>query len=139
PKVNGIKVIVTSRLEHVCHQMDCQPNVMIGMFPLSRYNEGEYDYADEDEYDVDEGWDLFMINLGHDGTPRILPYEIEKVARCIVKRFEGLPLGIKVMARTMKGINDIHRWKHAFNKLNKVETGQELEEEVFKVFGRNIG
>ncbi|XP_045794662.1 probable disease resistance protein At4g27220 isoform X4 [Trifolium pratense] len=137
PKVNGIKVIVTSRLKHVCHQMDCQPNVMIGMFPLSRYNEGEYDYADEDEYDVDEGWDLFMINLGHDGTPRILPYEIENVARCIVKRFEGLPLGIKVMARTMKGINDIHRWKHAFNKLNKVETGQELEEEVFKVLKRS--
>ncbi|XP_045794661.1 probable disease resistance protein At4g27220 isoform X3 [Trifolium pratense] len=128
PKVNGIKVIVTSRLKHVCHQMDCQPYAMTEMFPLNWISE----YEDSD-YDVDEDWDLFMINLGHDGTPRILPYEIEKVARCIVKRFEGLPLGIKVMARTMKGINDIHRWKHAFNKLNKVETGQELEEEVFKV------
>jgi len=24
PKVNGIKVILTTRLKHVCHQMDCQ-------------------------------------------------------------------------------------------------------------------
>ena len=23
PKVNGIKVILTTRLKHVCHQMDC--------------------------------------------------------------------------------------------------------------------
>jgi sentrin-specific protease 7 len=133
PKVNGIKVIVTSRLVHVCHQMDCQPHVMIEMFPLSCYDEDEYRFADQDEFDVDEDWDLFMINLGHGGTPRVLPYEIEKVARCIVERFKGLPLGIKVMARTMKGINDIHRWKHAFDKLNKLEMGQEVEEEVFKV------
>ncbi|WJX80947.1 Ulp1 peptidase [Trifolium repens] len=137
PKVNGIKVIVTSRLEHVCHQMDCQPHVMIEMFPLSCYNEVEYQYADQDEFDVDEDWDLFMINLGHGGTPRVLPYEIEKVARCIVERFKGLPLGIKVMARTMKGINDIQRWKHALHKINKLEMGEEVEEEVFKVLKRS--
>ncbi|WJX80952.1 Ulp1 peptidase [Trifolium repens] len=134
PKVNGIKVIVTTRLKHVCHQMDCQPNVMIPMFTLSCYNEDEYEYADEDEV---EDWDLFMLNLGHGGTPKILPYEIDEVARCIIRRFHGLPLGIKVMARTMKGIDDIGRWEHALNKLKKLEIGQELEEEVFKVLKRS--
>ncbi|GAU14101.1 hypothetical protein TSUD_169260 [Trifolium subterraneum] len=137
PKVNGIKVIVTSRLKHVCHQMDCQPYVMIQMFPLSCYNEDEYQYADKDEFDVDEDWDLFTINLGHGGIPRVLPYEIEEVARCIIKRFHGLPLGINVMARTMKGIDDIHQWKHALNKLKQLEMGQEVEEEVFKVLKRS--
>jgi sentrin-specific protease 7 len=133
-KVNGIKVIVTSRLEHVCHQMDCQPYVMIQMFPL-KCHEDKIDYGSEynDEDEVDADWELFMLKLGYNGTPKILPCEIEEVARCIVERFKGLPLGIKVMARTMKGINDIHRWKHAFDKLNKLEMGQEVEEEVFKV------
>ncbi|KAK2359726.1 putative disease resistance protein [Trifolium repens] len=129
-KVNGIKVIVTSRLEHVCHQMNCQPHAMIQMFPLSCRIEDEYESESED-------WDLFMIKLGHDGTPRKLPYEIEEVARCIIKRFHGLPLGINVMARTMKGIDDIHQWKHALNKLKKLEMGQELEEEVLKVLKRS--
>jgi sentrin-specific protease 7 len=133
-KVNGIKVIVTSRLEHVCHQMDCQPYVMIQMFPLKCHGD-KIDYGSEynDEDEVDEDWELFMLKLGYNGTPKILPCEIEEVARCVVERFKGLPLGIKVMARTMKGINDIHRWKHAFDKLNKLEMGQEVEEEVFKV------
>ena len=78
-----------------------------------------------------------MLKLGYDGTTRTLPREIKKIARCIVKRFEGLPLAINVMARTMKGIDDIHQWKHALNKLKKLEMGQEVEEEVFKVLKRS--
>jgi len=116
PKVNGIKVILTTRLKHVCHQMDCQPYAILQMYPLNTC----------------EGWELFMLKLGHDGTPRTLPRKIEKIARCIVERFRGLPLAINVMARTMKGIEDIHQWKHALNKLKKLEMGQEVEE-VFKV------
>jgi len=119
PKVNGIKVILTTRLKHVCHQMDCHPlaTILLQMDPLSAC----------------EGWELFMLKLGVDGTPKILPYEIEKIAKCIVQRFKGLPLAINVMARTMKGINDFHQWKHALNKLEKLEMGQMVEEEVFKV------
>jgi len=116
PEVNGIKVILTTRLKHVCHQMDCQPYAILQMYPL--YPGGR--------------WELFMLKLGHDGTPKILPNEIEKIARCILERFKGLPLAINVMARTMKGIDDFHQWKHAFNKLEKLEMGQ-MVEEVFKV------
>ncbi|WJX75445.1 Ulp1 peptidase [Trifolium repens] len=134
PKVNGIKVIVTSRLEHVCQQMNCQPYAMIQMIPLKCHNDGiGYNEDEFGEDEVDEDWELFMLKLGHDGTTRTLPCEIEKIARCIVERFKGLPLGIEVMARTMNGINDIHRWKHAFDKLNKLEMGQEVEEEVLKI------
>jgi sentrin-specific protease 7 len=141
PKVNGIKVIVTSRLEHVCHQMDCQPYVMIHMFPLKCHND-RYVYAeDDDEYndedEVDEDWELFMLKLGYNGTPKTLPYEIETIARCIIERFKGLPLGIEVMARTMKRIGYIHQWKHALNKLKKLEMGEEVEEEVLKVLKRS--
>jgi len=122
PKVNGIKVILTTRLKHVCHQMDCMPNHMINMKPLDG---------------VDEGWELFKVKLGHNGTPATLSPEIENIARHIVGRCEGLPLGISVMARTMKGIDDIDQWKHALNKLKKLEMGQEVEEEVFNVLKRS--
>jgi sentrin-specific protease 7 len=121
-KVNGIKVILTTRLKHVCHQMDCEPNHMIQIVPL--YTDGE-------------DWELFLVNLGHNGAHVTLSPEIEKTARDIVDMCEGLPLGIRVMARTMKGIDDIHQWKHALNKLKKLEMGEEVEEEVFKVLKRS--
>lgn len=74
-----------------------------------------------------------MLKLVHDGTSRRLPPEIETIARCIVKRCEGLPIGISVIARTMKGINGVHNWKYALNKLKRLEMRQELKEEVLKV------
>jgi len=40
----------------------------------------------------------------------------------------GLPLGINVVARTMKGIDDIRQWRH---NINKFEMGQELVEKCF--------
>lgn len=123
PKVNGIKVILTTRLKHVCHQMDCQPCAILQIDPL---------------YGNNKDWELFMLKLGHDGTPKIFPNEIEKIARCIVERFKGLPLAINVMARTMKGVDDFHQWKHALNKLRKLEMGQEVEEEIFKVLKRSF-
>ena len=109
------------------------------MLPLTFPKENVYAVEDEDSGEdeessgEDEDWTLFMLKLGQDGTPRTLPNEIEKIARCIVKRFKGLPLAISVMARIMKGIDDIHQWHHVLNKLTKLEMGQELEEEVFKV------
>ncbi|KAK2413291.1 putative disease resistance protein [Trifolium repens] len=120
-----LKVILTTRLKHVCHQMDCLPNHMIQIIPLNTH------------YGEDEDWHLFEVKLGHNGTPVTLSAEIEKIAKDIVSRCDGLPLGISVIARTMKGIDDIHQWKHALNKLKKLEMGQEVEEEVFKVLKRS--
>ena len=101
--------------------MDCQPYAILKMFPLGNYKS------------YGEAWELFMLKLGLDGTPRILPHEIEEIARCIVERFKGLPLAINMMARTMKGINDIYQWKHAVSRLKKLEMGQEVDDEVFNV------
>lgn len=41
------------------------------------------------------------------------------------------------MARTMKGIDDIHQWRSTFNKQKNLEMGQEMVEEVYKVLRRS--
>ncbi|XP_028215735.1 probable disease resistance protein At4g27220 [Glycine soja] len=109
-KVNGIKLIITTRLKHVCLQMDCQPRNIITMHPLS------------DE----KAWELFLLKLGHRGTPARLSCEVLEHARSVVMKCYGLPLGISVMARTMKGKNEIHWWRHALNKLDRLEMGEEV-------------
>jgi len=49
--------------------------------------------------------------------PGHFPHEVNNTARCIVMRCEGLPLGINVVARIMKGIDDIRQWRHNINKI----------------------
>nr|WBY50556.1 hypothetical protein [Glycine max] len=111
-KVNGIKLIITTRLKHVCLQMDCLPNNIITRFPI-----------DEEETGA---WELFLLKLGHRGTPARLPPHVLEIARSVVMKCDGLPLGISVMARTMKGKNEIHWWRHALNKLDRLEMGEEV-------------
>lgn len=41
--------------------------------------------------------------------PGHFPHEVNNIARCIVMRCEGLPLGINVVVITMKGIHDQRR------------------------------
>ncbi|TKY50671.1 disease resistance protein [Spatholobus suberectus] len=110
-RVNGVKLILTSRLEHVCYQMDCLPNSIIRMEPLSE----------------EEAWELFLLKLGNRATPAKLPHEVEKIARSIAKECDGLPLGISVMANTMKGVDDIRWWRRALNQLQK----SAMEENLF--------
>ncbi|KAL2329718.1 hypothetical protein Fmac_017299 [Flemingia macrophylla] len=112
-KMNGIKLIVTSRLKHVCQQMDCQPNDIIPMNCLLYW----------------EGWELFLLKFGH----HEFPPEVEEIAKSVINKCNGLPLAINVMARTMKGKYDIHWWKHAFNKLINLE----MEEEILTVLKRS--
>ncbi|RDX58223.1 putative disease resistance protein, partial [Mucuna pruriens] len=121
-KVNGIKLIITSRLVHVCRQMDCLPDYMIQVQPL---------FSEEEE-----DWELFLLKLGHHGTPATLPLDVHDIARSVVWKCEGLPLGISVMARTMKGRKDIHWWRYA-NKFDIFQTGEEMKEEVLAVLKRS--
>ncbi|XP_028212005.1 probable disease resistance protein At4g27220 isoform X1 [Glycine soja] len=109
-KVNGIKLIITTRLRHLCQQMDCLPNNIITIFP----------------FEEKEAWELFLLKLGHRGTPARLPPHVLKIARSVVMKCEGLPLGISVMARTMKGKDELHWWRHALNKLDRLEMGEEV-------------
>ncbi|KAH1200251.1 putative ubiquitin-like-specific protease 2B [Glycine max] len=114
-KVNGIKLIITTRLKHVCLQMDCLPNNIITI-PLNIITEEE----------EEEAWELFLLKLGHRGTPARLSPHVLEIARSVVMKCDGLPLGISVMARTMKGKNEIHWWRHALNKLDRLEMGEEV-------------
>ncbi|XP_068487841.1 probable disease resistance protein At4g27220 [Phaseolus vulgaris] len=122
-EVKGIKLIITSRLKHVFEQMDCQSINMISVSPLSRY--------------FDEAWELFLLKHGHRGTPSTLPPEVENIARDIVRKCDGLPLGISVIARFMKGKTDIHWWRYVLNKLDTLEMGVEMQEEVLSVLRRS--
>ena len=110
--LNGIKLIITTRLKHVCLQMDCLPNNTITIFPFDELEE--------------EAWELFLLKLGHRGTPARLPPHVLEIARFVVMKCDGLPLGISVMARTMKGKNEIHWWRHALNILDRLEMGEEV-------------
>ncbi|WVZ07987.1 hypothetical protein V8G54_021333, partial [Vigna mungo] len=116
-RVNGIKLIITSRLRHVLQQMDCLPFRIIIVTPFFNYDD----------------WELFLLKLGYSGIPSTLSYQVHSIARSVVRRCDVLPLGISVMARTMKGKTNIHWWKHALNKLDKLEMGVEMNEEVLSV------
>ncbi|XP_016194519.2 probable disease resistance protein At4g27220 isoform X2 [Arachis ipaensis] len=114
----GSKLILTSRLKHVLRQMDCPTLNIITMHPLS----------------CSEGLELFLLRLGEDyKTPATLSPRILEIARNIAWECGGLPLAISVMARTMKGVDNIHQWRHAMNKLKRGEMVGEMEEEVFQV------
>ncbi|XP_052111853.1 probable disease resistance protein At4g27220 isoform X2 [Arachis duranensis] len=122
-KINGIKLILTSRLKHVFRQMDCPTSNVIEMKPLPV---------------KEQDWELFLLNLGCDGRPASLSDEVENTAKSVVKMCEGLPLGITVMARLMKGVNDdINIWRHALSKLEDSSMEEDMEEEVIKVLKRS--
>ncbi|KAK7374729.1 hypothetical protein VNO80_08166 [Phaseolus coccineus] len=142
--VKSIKLIMTSRLEHVFEQMDCQPINMICVKPFFEYSDDSDDSDDSDEIHfpknckyshVDEAWELFLLKHGHSGTPSTLSPEVENIARYIVRECDGLPLGISVIARIMKGKTDIYWWRYALN--NTLEVGVEMQEEVLSVLRRS--
>ncbi|KAJ9160128.1 hypothetical protein P3X46_025559 [Hevea brasiliensis] len=96
------KLVLTTRSLKVCRKMDCQKNIKVK--PLL----------------VDASWELFLQELGHQITP-----SLEKIAKSIVLECDGLPLGIKVMARNMKQVDDIHEWSNALDKLRRSIPEQE--------------
>ncbi|XP_020219755.2 probable disease resistance protein At5g43730 [Cajanus cajan] len=120
-RMNGIKLIITSRLKHVYRQMDCQSHNIITIYPLQ----------------WSEARELFSLKLGHHGTPATLTPEVLEIARFVGKEFNGLPLGIILMARTIKGCYDTYMWRHALNKLKKMGIGEEVKEVVLTVLKRS--
>ncbi|KAL2329695.1 hypothetical protein Fmac_017276 [Flemingia macrophylla] len=120
-KMNGIKLIITSRLKHVCRQMNCLPYNIITKYPFS----------------WEEGRELFWLKLGHHGAPATLAPEILEIARSIENVCAGLPLGISVMGRILKGCYDTYTWRHALNKLEKMEIGEEVKEMLLPVAKRS--
>uniref|UniRef100_A0A6N2KAH7 Uncharacterized protein n=1 Tax=Salix viminalis TaxID=40686 RepID=A0A6N2KAH7_SALVM len=111
--LKGCKLIMTTRSETVCRQMNSKNNVKV--YPLSN----------------EEAWTLFMEELGHD-TP--LSPQVERVARNITRECAGLPPGIKTIAGTMKGVDGMHEWSDALEELKQSKVPQDkVEEEVFQI------
>ncbi|KAI9377047.1 hypothetical protein POPTR_019G014372v4 [Populus trichocarpa] len=105
-RLKGCKLIMTTRSETVCHQMTCQHKIKVK--PLS---EGE-------------AWTLFMEKLGSDIA--LSP----EVAKAIARECAGLPLGISTVARSLRGVDDLHEWRNALKKLRESEF---RDNEVFKL------
>uniref|UniRef100_A0A6N2KCZ8 Uncharacterized protein n=1 Tax=Salix viminalis TaxID=40686 RepID=A0A6N2KCZ8_SALVM len=111
--LKGCKLLITTRSETVCREMDSTNNVRVN--PLSN----------------EEAWALFMEVLGHD---RSLSPQVEQVARDITRECAGLPLGIKTIAGTMKGVDGMHEWSDALEDLKQSKVPQDrVEEEVFRI------
>uniref|UniRef100_A0A6N2KAJ8 BED-type domain-containing protein n=1 Tax=Salix viminalis TaxID=40686 RepID=A0A6N2KAJ8_SALVM len=111
--LKGCKLLITARSETVCREMDSTNYVRVN--PLSN----------------EEAWTLFMEVFGHD---RPLSPQVEQVARDITRECAGLPLGIKTIAGTMKGVDDMHEWSDALEDLKQSKVPQDrVEEEVFRI------
>ncbi|KAG5223789.1 disease resistance protein [Salix suchowensis] len=92
----------------ICRQMTSKNNVRVN--PLSK----------------EEAWTLFMEVLGHD---RSLSPQVKQVARDITKECAGLPLGIKMIAGTMKAVHGMHEWSDALEDLKQSKVPQDRVEQ----------
>jgi disease resistance protein RPS2 len=108
-KLKGCKLILTTRSETVCHGIACNHKIQVK--PLF---EGE-------------DWTLFKENLGRDIA---LSLEVEGIAKDIAKECDGLPLGIITVARSLRGVDDLHQWRNTLTKLRESEF---KDKEVFKL------
>ncbi|XP_073263025.1 LOW QUALITY PROTEIN: probable disease resistance protein At4g27220 [Populus alba] len=108
-KLEGCKLIMTTRSETVCHQMTCQRKIKVK--PLSN----------------GEAWTLFMEKLQRDVA---LSPEVEGIAKAVARECAGLPLGIITVAGSLRGVNDLHEWRNTVNKLRESEF---RDNEVFKL------
>ncbi|TYG71629.1 hypothetical protein ES288_D05G412500v1 [Gossypium darwinii] len=94
---NGCKLVLTTRLEHVCKYMGCK---VIKVKPLSE----------------EEALILFLNKVGPNivQSPTIMP-----TLKLVVKECAGLPLTIVVVAGTMKGEDNPLIWKNALGELKE--------------------
>ncbi|KAF7849193.1 hypothetical protein BT93_L1094 [Corymbia citriodora subsp. variegata] len=78
---NDCKLILTTRKQDVCHQMECHVSVKVETLLEN------------------EAWQLFMKNLGR---TKVFPSEVENIRRCVAQECGGLPLGIVVVSGSMR-------------------------------------
>uniref|UniRef100_A0A6N2M3K1 TIR domain-containing protein n=1 Tax=Salix viminalis TaxID=40686 RepID=A0A6N2M3K1_SALVM len=109
--LKGCKLLVTTRSEAVCRQMNSKNNVRVN--PLSN----------------EEAWTLFMEVHGND-IP--LSPQVEQVARDITG-VSGLPWELKRLLNH-EGVENMHEWSDALEDLRQSKVPQDkVEEEVFRI------
>ncbi|KAM3321188.1 hypothetical protein P3S67_008390 [Capsicum chacoense] len=104
--VEGCRLILTSRSSEVCQKMGCKE-----LLEVKKLN-------------TDDAWELFRNSLGSETQ---LSPDIERVAKSMAGRCEGLPLGLITLAGSMIGVTDIREWNNALN-----EFPYDMENDVFK-------
>ncbi|GFS39160.1 hypothetical protein Acr_00g0061400 [Actinidia rufa] len=102
--VNECKLILITLLPDVCRRMDYQDNLKVQ--PL---------------YEK-EAWKLFRETLGQ--HTKLSPM-VRDIATSVAANCAGLPLAIKTMSGSMRGINDIWEWRNVLKKLEELTIGQE--------------
>ncbi|KAJ6858160.1 disease resistance protein [Populus alba x Populus x berolinensis] len=110
-KLEGCKLIMTTRSETVCHRMACQHKIKVK--PLSN----------------GEAWTLFMEKLHRDVA---LSPEVEGIAKAVARECAGLPLGIIAVAGSLRGVDDPHEWRNTLNKLRESEF-RDIDDKVFRL------
>ncbi|PIN24639.1 Apoptotic ATPase [Handroanthus impetiginosus] len=111
--IKDCKLILTTRSLELCCRMGCQEKVQV------------------QKLHTDEAWDLFKQTIGLDMA---LAPEVEKIAKSMAKVCDGLPLGIIVLAGSMRDETSIHVWRDELDRLMDPSIGQDDEEdEVFKI------
>ncbi|XP_061943841.1 uncharacterized protein LOC133668116 [Populus nigra] len=109
--LEGCKLIMTTRSEKVCKRMDSQHKIKLK--PLCER----------------EAWKLFMEKLGDDEA---LSPEVEQIVGDVARECAGLPLGIITVARSLRGVDDLHEWRNKLNKLRESKF-KDMEDEVFRL------
>ncbi|CDP17484.1 unnamed protein product [Coffea canephora] len=110
---NKCRLILTTRSREVCDRIQCQRK-----FDLQTLN-------------TDEAWDLFKYKFG---SETLLHGDLENIAKSIVRRCGGLPLGIVTVAGSMRGVTDICEWRNALEQLKTCSIGyDEMEKKVFRI------
>ncbi|XP_019177038.1 PREDICTED: probable disease resistance protein At4g27220 isoform X3 [Ipomoea nil] len=115
-KDKGCKLILTTRLQDVCHWIGCDK-----LFKVDVFNE-------------EGAWNLFKEVLVQD-KDIVLTDAIEKHAKELAKKCGGLPLALKTLAASMRGVNDNHSWRNAIKNFRNgcPQMGDQLEKGVFDI------
>nr|GMC55544.1 NBS-LRR type disease resistance protein [Ipomoea batatas] len=112
-RIEGCKFIITSRSSEVCRQIGCQ-----NFFKVDVFNE-------------EEAWSLFkQILLLYDHI--VVSNAIEEHAKSLAKKCGGLPLALKTVAASMRGVNDDHVWRNAVKNFQNASQLETLENNVFQ-------
>ncbi|XP_021725257.1 LOW QUALITY PROTEIN: probable disease resistance protein At1g12280 [Chenopodium quinoa] len=110
---NSCKLILTTRSLDVCRRMKCRKTVKVE--PLSK----------------EKAWELFSKVLGRRDH---MPPEINELAELVAAECAGLPLGLIVMAGSMREVDDIQEWRNTLEELQNSSEGQlTIETEIFPV------
>jgi disease resistance protein RPS2 len=109
--LKGCKLIMTTRSEKICKQMNSQHKIKLKPFSER------------------EAWTLFIEKLGDDEA---LSPEAEQIAVDVARECAGLPLRIITVAKSLRGVDDLHEWRNILNKLRQLEF-KDMEDEIFRL------